>query len=250
MRSGAPSSIFLATTKAARRGSVSATGALLLPCGFGAFPASAQIGANISVATEDKFRGHSLSRRRPVAGLEVSYDDRRGIYIGGAATMVATADARIRPLTLELNAGYARRIGTRTTLDAGLIRSNRGRFANGGRATHYDEIYVGVIRGNFASHIYYSPDYLRARRSTVYIDLDAGRPLGSHWRLSAHGGVLLQFNRPLGKPNQYDWRLGITRQLGQIDVQAGITGGGPGPDFFVGERRARTSLVIGISHAF
>lgn len=225
-------------------------GALWLCCGFGAPPASAQIGAIVSAASEDKVRGHSLSRRRPVASLELSYDDRHGLYAGGAASVVATADAGLRPLTLELNAGYARRVGARTTLDLGIARSDRSRFVNGVAATHYDEVYVGMIRGDIASHLYYSPDYLRAGRSTIYADLDAGRPLGSRWRLSAHGGVLVQFNRPLGEPTQFDWRLGLARQVGRIDVQAALSGGGPGPDFFVGQPRARTSLVIGLSHAF
>ena len=213
-------------------------------------PASAQIGASMSVATQDNFRGHSLSRRRPVTSLELSYDDGSGIYAGGAATVVATPDGGIRPLTLELNAGYALRVGTQTTLDLGVIRSDRSRFTNGGTATHYDEVYAGIIRGDFASHIYYSPDYLLAGRSTVYVDLDAAHPLGSKWRLSAHGGVLLQFNRPLGAPTQYDWRVGFARQLGRVEVQVGLTGGGPGPDFFVGQPRARTLLIISLSHAF
>lgn len=204
----------------------------------------------MSVASEDKFRGHSLSRRRPVASVELSYDDRSGVYAGAAATAVATADAGVRPLTLHLNAGYARRIGTQATLDLGFVRSDRSRFTNGGSVRHYDEVYVGVIRGDIAGHVYYSPDYLEAGRSTIYADVDAGRPLGSHWRLSAHGGVLVQFSRPLGEPTQYDWRLGLSRQIGRFDVQAGVTGGGPGPDFFVGEERARTSLVLGVSRAF
>ena len=225
-------------------------GALLLSCGFWAVPTAAQVGASVTVASEDKFRGHSLSRRRPVSSLELSIDDRSGIYAGGVATVIATSDAGIRPLTLELNAGYARRIGSQTTLDFGIIRSDRSRFTNGGAAAHYDEVYFGLIRGELAAHVYYSPDYLRAGRSTVYGDFDAGQPLGSRWRLSAHGGVLVQFSRPLGQPIQYDWRVGLARQLGRIEVQAGLTGGGTGPDFFVGQPRTRTSLVIGLSHSF
>lgn len=204
----------------------------------------------MSVASEDAFRGYSLSHRRPVATLDLSYDQGTGAYIGSAATAVATPRSGIELLTLQLNMGYARPIGSRTTLDIGFTRSDFGRYASGDRKAHYDEVYIGAIAGGLASHLYYSQDYLRSGLRTLYLDVDAGRRLSKDWRLSSHVGALNQFTRPLGRRLQYDWRFGIARHLGWVEIQAALAGGGPGPDLAVGQPRSRTSLVLGVSRAF
>ena len=48
----------------------------------------------------------------------------------------------------------------------------------------------------------------------------------------------------------YDWRLAVVRQLGNVEVHAALSGGGPGKQFYYGERHSRTRLTAGASWSF
>ena len=75
-------------------------------------PAVAEVGATVSVFSEARFRAYSLSAGRPVASLDLSYDDPGGLYGGLSATAVMGGEDSFRPLGLVLNGGYAKRLSS------------------------------------------------------------------------------------------------------------------------------------------
>ena len=218
-----------------------------------AAPASAQLGASLSFQTDDYFRGYSLSEGRPVATLNLSYDDGSGLYVAGAATAVATRHSGVKLLGAQENIGFARKIGTGPVIDLGFTNSNYSDYFSGGYKADYREVYAGLITDHIATHVHYSPHYFRGGVSTLYVDADGVlRPLPL-WRLTGHIGVLTQLGGPRapGEPHShYDWRLGVGRRLRPFDLQLAWTDGGPGPDYYEGKPRHRGTLVLAVSYAF
>jgi uncharacterized protein (TIGR02001 family) len=201
----------------------------------------------VSVYSQDMFRGYSLSAGRPVGIIDLSYDDPSGAYAALSASAMTGPDGP-RPLKLQLGGGYARRLRSGLTLDVGAVASRYAGYANtkGGRS--YAELYAGVAGKLISSRLYLSPHYFGPHTRTVYGEVDGHVPLGSHFGLETHAGLLVPFNG-YGQASraQYDWRLGISRDIGRIALHAAWAGGGPGRDYYKGEEHRRSALIVGAS---
>lgn len=213
----------------------------------------AEVGASVSILTDDRFRGHSLSEGRPALAFDLSYDDAAGIYLGGSATIVATAHSGLRFLEFREYAGYARRIKSGPVLDIGITHSNYTEYFSGRDAADYNEVYIGVITENLSYRIHYSPNYFRTGTTVIYADVDGIVRPAQKWRLIAHFGVLEPIGRPqpAGKIHrQYDWRLGVGVGAGAFDLQLAWTGAGPDSNFYVGRSGCRNAFVFGVTRIF
>jgi hypothetical protein len=51
-------------------------------------------------------------------------------------------------------------------------------------------------------------------------------------------------------PTRYDWRLGVARQFGALDLQLSWTGAGPQSDYYDGTPHGRSAFVVGATYAF
>jgi uncharacterized protein (TIGR02001 family) len=185
-------------------------------------PARAQMGASLSLASEDRFRGEAVSHGRPVATLGVAYDAADGPYFGVSLVGVATAHAGAQLLAVEEYAGYARRMEGGLTLDAGLTNAHYTEYYGGHRAVDYQEAYVGLIGRRLSSHIHYSPDYFGHGYATLYGEVDGVWRTREEVRLLAHVGLLAPFDRD--ERDRVDWRLGVAKDLKGFDLQAAWTG--------------------------
>jgi uncharacterized protein (TIGR02001 family) len=212
-------------------------------------PAAADVGASVSLFSEASFRGYSLSEGRPVALLNLSYDDPAGFYAAASGTAVFGSGDAVEPLSLQLNAGYARRLPSDFVLDAGVTHSNYSQYASKGSSS-YTEVYAGLSRKAVSGRISYAPHYFVHGASALYGEVEANMSPAPKLNLNAHVGLLipLDYSEDLEKPrNQHDWRLGIARQVGRVSLHAFLTGGGPDPDHYRGHEHSRTNLVLGIS---
>jgi uncharacterized protein (TIGR02001 family) len=217
-----------------------------------AVPAQAQLAGTIGFESDERLRGHSLSGGYPVVTADLSYDDRSGIYLDVSAIAVVSGE---RPglLGVQGNIGYAKRLSPDLTIDVGLLRSNYTSGFSGEHPAHYTEAYVGLTRHWLASRLYFSPDYFRRGAPILYGEIEAVAEPLPKLQLSAHLGGLTYLGTPLSyrsRRNQYDWRLGVSRQSRWIEVHVALSGGGPGPDYYSGQARERTALVVGVSHSF
>jgi len=226
-------------------------GCALVATGIAALPAQAQVSASIGIESDYRFRGRTLSDGRPVVTADVGYDDQSGFYLGAAATAVVTGDD-VGVLNVQGNIGFAKRVTPSLTLDVGVLRSQyttRLRW----RAVHYTEFYAGLSSHGFSTRVYYSPDYLARDVGTLYGELDYAMSPADKWQLSAHAGkMVFVANRPPLAPRlgNYDWRVGVSRQLGRFTARATLVGGGPGQEYYGGKLHKRVALVGGGSFAF
>ena len=114
----------------------------------------------------------------------------------------------------------------------------------------YQQFYVGVARDNLSARLSYSPDFPRGGVSSVYLDLNGVVRPAEDWRLTGHFGALHRFGgRPSdGRRERYDVRLGVTRALGDLELQASWTAvlHRPRPKTL----RTRDDFQFGVSYFF
>jgi uncharacterized protein (TIGR02001 family) len=211
-------------------------------------PAAAQIGAAVSVFSDVRFRGYSLSGRKPAAFLDLSYDDPGGIYASASASAVASSKDGLEPLGLQLNAGYARRLRSGITVDAGVVHANYARYSTGGHANSYTEVYAGVTRGILSSRIYFSPHYFEQGVWTLYGELDGNVSPARKLRLTGHVGILVPVRTGSDRDSsraQVDWRLGLAREVGPVSLEVAWTHAGH--DRAAYRARGGNALIFGLS---
>src|SRR4030095_5232687 len=92
-----------------------------------AAPAWGQVGATVSLLSDARLRGYSLSAGRPVGQLDLSYDDPGGFYAGLSASLVAYHG--VKPLGLQENIGFAKPLAGGPTIDVGIVNSNYSRHS-------------------------------------------------------------------------------------------------------------------------
>jgi uncharacterized protein (TIGR02001 family) len=214
-------------------------------------PVAAQVGAAVSFFTDNRFRGYSLSDGRPVATLDVSYDAPSGLYGNISGSMVATRHDGLRPLGVQLNGGYAKRLSSGLTVDAGVIHSNYFHYASR-EPRSYNEVYVGIAGKVLSSRIYVSPDYLGSGDWTIYGEADANVPVARKLRLTGHAGVLAPLNGRDYYDSPYrleiDWRLGIARDFGPVTAEVSWSGIGRARDLYQERSYRRRALVLGVTY--
>jgi uncharacterized protein (TIGR02001 family) len=203
------------------------------------------------VDSEYRLRGHATSARDPVATINLNYDDHSGVYAGGLLVVTLTG-SELEPVAVLANLGYARRVTPGLALDIGLLRTELRSPTTPHRRAHYTELYLGLAQRTFSARVFLSPDYLGPDNVTGYGEINAVVPLTGGLRLKGHVGSLTFLSRP--PPNvsrtHYDWRIGLSQQVGRFDLSVAGVGGGPGRDYYGGRLRSRTRLVAGAAWLF
>ena len=150
-------------------------------------------------------------------------------------------------------AGYAHRLSPQVSVDGGVMRSQFfDRFAPG-ESTGYTEAYLGASSRLFSAHLFYSPNYYRPGVHTLYMEADGSIETVAQLRLNAHVGMLdyLRWPGVVGVPTvYYDWRIGVSRQFGPLNLSGALTGGGPGRDYYEGEGHSKTAVVVAAGWSF
>lgn len=193
-----------------------------------ATPAAAQVGVTVSAFSDARFRGYSLSGGHPAGFIDVSFDDPGGFYAALSLSAVADPDGP-QPLGIQLNGGYAKQLLGEITVDSGVIHSEYARYSTRGYATSYTEVYAGLSHGALSSRIFVSPHYFHANAWTIYGEVDGNFRLTSKLRATGHLGMLVPLHSPadVNLRSEWDWRLGLTRQLGRVSLQLAWTGARP-----------------------
>jgi uncharacterized protein (TIGR02001 family) len=229
------------------RGSLTSVAGVLL-C-LVSTPAAAEIGATASVFSDDRFRGYSLSNGVPVAILDFAYDDPSGLYanVSGAGVL---RNGKPEPLALQLDGGYAKRLASGTTLDFGFTHSSYSYYSKGGPRTSYTEVYAGIARGGLSSRIFVSPHYSERGLWTAYGEVNGTVSPARNWSLDGHVGMLV----PLRSPDNgeryrtaYDWRAGVSRQLGRASLHLSWNKGVRGRNYYGNPSHSRHGIVLGAS---
>lgn len=217
-----------------------------------AAPAYAEIGASVTLASEDRFRGYSVSNGYPAATFSLSYDDVAGPYFEASVMAAGTPGEGVQRYRFEGNAGYALRIANGPTIDAGITHADYSGYRIYGQTAVFTEIYAGLITKHFSAHFHYAPNYFQRGVATLYADIDGSMPLTSHIRLSGHYGILheTQGSREAAGRNARDWRLGAATDLRNLTFELALASGVKKRSFYGDAKNGGSALLVSVTAAF
>ena len=148
-------------------------------------PVSAETGASVTVVSDYRFRGVSLSDEQPSAQLNFTYDNYDGWYAGATLAGVKLAHSSPQGQVLTYF-GYARREASGLSWETGATVVG---FTDDSDYS-YGEVYAGFSTSFWNARLYFSPDYYGLGERTGYAELNAQYPLNASVRLFGHVGGL------------------------------------------------------------
>jgi len=175
----------------------------------------AQVSAQVSVASDNVFRGVSLSDGRASAAAELDFDSSAGWFAGAQVSSTRLAFQRHDHPELVFDAGYAHALTSTLTWDAGASYTAFPGFTY----WNYGEAFVGVLAENWSARLHYAPDYFGRQRRTLYAEYDFQYPLHERWRVIAHIGALHSAPAAAeGHAWSYDGSLGVAARFGSTTL--------------------------------
>jgi uncharacterized protein (TIGR02001 family) len=147
--------------------------------------ACAQVSGSAIVASDYRYRGITLSDRKPAAQAGVSYDDPLGWFVGAFGSTVRLAAPTGPAWQTMVFAGYASRISPDVSVEAGGDYS----AFTGASGDNYGEVYVGAANENMSARIHYSPSYFGQAANSIYGEINATQPLVDRVGIFMHVGL-------------------------------------------------------------
>jgi uncharacterized protein (TIGR02001 family) len=209
--------------------------------------AQAQLGATLSLDSDYRYRGVSLSDEEPSVRATVNYDAPERWYAGISITRAALAfvDTYVQLIGY---AGWVAPPVDGTSVEVGVFGSH---FAG---ASGYDfaEAYAGLLGERWSARVSYSPNYYGRHVRTTYVEVAAHAPVGRQGRVFGHVGALVPWSGAAGDAEaiRFDASLGAGWAFGRVDLHVaavGATRRGPYPAAYSGRR---ATVVAGVSVAF
>ncbi len=219
---------------------------------FVAFEASAQVSGSLSLVSDYRFRGESLSDEQPAAQMNITYDHPGGWYAGAFGSTVQLPKQSSRNLQVLAYAGYARRTTSGRSWELGADYSG---FSGAGDY-NYKEVYVGVASNNLSGRVYYALDYFGQGSGTVYAELNGTRRFQNHTRLLGHLGVLRRTSASATTDGsgryRFDVQTGVGIDLDQASIQLAwvATRDSNATYGSVDESQHRDAFVLSLSRPF
>jgi uncharacterized protein (TIGR02001 family) len=178
--------------------------------------AFAQLAGQVGVASENDFRGNTLSAGNPVATVALAFDEPHGWFAGGFLSEARFRDYSHDVAQIVLDAGYAHALSSSLSWEVGATSSV---FPNA-TSNNYGEFFAGVASRRWSSRVYLSPNYYGRGHRTVYGEFNYFHPLNERVRLLAHVGAQRADNvRATAHANTFDSRVGVDLRLGDFSLQ-------------------------------
>lgn len=219
---------------------------------FFSAPVCAEVGATVTLASQDRFRGYSVSDGYPAATFALSYDDAAGPYVEGSVMLAGNPSDGLERSRFEANAGYALRLAHGPTLDAGVVHAEYTGYRIYGTQAVFTEFYAGVITGPIQAHVHYAPTYFQRGVSTFYTDIDGTTQIAPRLRLSAHVGALFQLegHHEAAGTHTQDWRIGASTDIRKLTFELALASGSDKRSFYGVVKGGGTALLFSVSKAF
>jgi len=221
--------------------------ALLSPIGN----AAAQLSASVTVVSDYRYRGISLSDNGPAAQAGLAYDAPGGWYAGAfLSTVKFDGYKEERGVQAIGFAGYTWRTPSGLTFDAG---ANYVAVTTSPRY-NYPEIHGGFTYRDLSGRLYYSPRYFGQDAHAVYGELNVTPLLLEHLHLLAHVGALgSAANKRYGYPSGplFDAAAGVVIDWERFIVQLSWAGVSHRSGVYViTGTEPRSGFVVLLSHSF
>lgn len=180
---------------------------------------------NISLTSNDLFRGVSQTQDGPAIQGGFDYAHPSGLYVGTWGSNVAWVEETglkdNNSLEIDLYGGYKAEAGP-IRYDLGLIHYHYpGSRLPGATTPSTTEVYVGLVwRFLSLKYSHVVSDYFVGwtttsggkTRGSYYVDLSGSYDLGGGWGVSAHVGYQdVKGNAPA---SYTDWNLGVSKDVG------------------------------------
>jgi len=214
---------------------------------------AAQVSGDVSLLSDYRFRGESLTEGDPALQAAVNYDHPSGIFLGGLVSNV-----KINPDVSGLSAigyaGYTRPLGERSAWEAGVVTYVFPQPTYG-PDYNYTEAFVGATFAALSSRVYYTNSYFGGGQA-VYAELNATHALDQRFSLSAHLGYLGQAEPRSPPPSGerrglIDFQAGVSVELSGFKLGLSIVGTDAQHSTCpIGTGRCNTTGVVSISHPF
>lgn len=216
-----------------------------------ASPASAQVSAAVSLFSDLRFRGYSISDGRPVGILDLSYDAPTGFYGALSGSVVASRDEGPKPLGLIVNGGYARQLSPHMSVDVGVTHSFYSTYSDRAASLSYTDAYAGISGKLVSARLNISPDYVKG--GSAYGEVNANLPLAKILSFTAHAGLVVPFKEVHANytySRGIDWKLGLVKVLGPVSFQAAWTAVRPGrDDVYRARNHRRDAFIVGLTYS-
>lgn len=190
--------------------------ACALCAGIGAAQAQPRISGSVGIVSDYRWRGYSLSDRKPAVQAAVALDHPSGAYGGLFFSNVRFGDEANTGLQALGYAGYSRRLDNGIAWDAGVSYSA---FTSPG-GYDYADWYVGLSHIDWNLRLSYAPKYFGRSYSATYAELNL-TPGGEGVIVPLlHVGLLRSTAPPyLGPAQVWDGRIGVAYSVDLITVQ-------------------------------
>ena len=217
-----------------------------------AAPASAEVGATVTLTSQERFRGYSVSDGYPAATFSLSYDDAAGPYVEGSIMIAGNLSDGLERSRFEGNAGYALRLNSGPTLDVGVVHAEYTGYRIYGKPAVFTEVYAGIITKHLSAHAHYSPNYFQRGVTTFYTDVDGSAPLTPRVRLSAHYGMLFQIDgvHEQAGTRTRDWRIAASTDVKRLTFELALASGSDKRSFYGVVKNGGAALLFSVAAVF
>ncbi|MES2072427.1 MAG: TorF family putative porin [Pseudomonadota bacterium] len=211
--------------------------------------AKAQVSGSVSLVSDYRFRGVSLSDGQAEPQLSLGYDSPGGWYAGIFGSGVELYEVRDQQVIVY--AGYSRKRASGLTWEVGATASAFLKTSG----YNYAEVFAGLGLDDLSGRIYVSPSYFGQATPTVYAELNAAHLIAGRSHVLAHLGYLRSFsgaeNSAIVPFSRFDTLLGVSAGLADWRLQLAWTrtvkNRARYP--FYGERNT-SALVLSASYSF
>lgn len=215
---------------------------LLVAGGLGlSLPATAaEATANVTFATDYRFRGISQGDRSAAVQGGFDWAADNGFYVGTWASNVTFSGAAME---LDLYAGFGGDLTENSAYDVGVLyyaypEDDATDFDGTDRDLDYVELYGSVSLGDGTLGFAYSPDYFYETDTFFYFYGDYSIALNDNWSIDLHYGINMFDNEEVGadfgigqcraaaangecangtEDAYSDWSVGVSTSAGGLD---------------------------------
>jgi hypothetical protein len=207
-------------------------GLALLACGLAPSVARAQVSASLSVLSDYRIRGVSITGRRPALSLSVADDLANGVYFGGSVIGQEGPEHSPHRVGHMEYMGYAFRKDD-LAWEVGADNQDISVYTQPTKLRlKYSEAYVGVSSEALNARVYYSPNYLRSGLNVAYAEVNGMVRPADAWKLTAHVGFFKPISGTEGtgvRRDRVDLRFDVVRRLGPAELTLGWATASPAP---------------------
>lgn len=214
--------------------------------------AQAQVSGSAGIVSDYMYRGISLSSGKAAARLSLDFDGANGWFAGGQVVSGQLAVQAHRNAQWLGYAGYARRLESGMSWEAGVSA-----YAfHGAPNWNFREVFVGLAFDNYTARLHYSPDYLGFGDRTLYAELNGGAQLAPAWRLFWRGGYMAAPNNAassraearLGVGTAVEgWQLQLSLDAVRLRGQGSV---GPYGEVTPAGSKVSSKAVLGLARSF